>query len=310
MGSLEPFFNQLQSGNFPSIEDSMKYEGLRLASYHKRPTKYRTSAIKLAKAGFYYAGKDDHVSCFKCGITIGEWEAMDPYIDPLSVHADRAPECSYLNNMALDIPYGAPTVRKDLIKPLRMERQANQMLSSQTSIETDSPNDDAPLFRTPTINSGNTNRNDPSTDRNNVSTAATNANDNHFTSPFGNPTSNNFPFGNNRMNFNDFGGLFGQGAPPAMFDSGLVPPFFANDLDRRPNYNEERARLETFTLWPGTATLRPQELARAGFYYLGAEDRVQCAFCKGLGKIKHILHFVILRVDSNMRFSCNRLRIL
>ena len=57
-------------------------------------------------------------------------------------------------------------------------------------------------------------------------------------------------------------------------------------LDRTPrylpNFRSEQQRLDTFTYWPNTSAVRPAELAHAGFYYLGTEDRVQCAFCKGV----------------------------
>ena len=51
-----------------------------------------------------------------------------------------------------------------------------------------------------------------------------------------------------------------------------------------PDYQREARRLETFRNWPMTAYVGPEELAQAGFIYLGSSDRVQCAFCKGVLK--------------------------
>jgi len=46
---------------------------------------------------------------------------------------------------------------------------------------------------------------------------------------------------------------------------------------------EESARLQTFVgNWPEENPLRPEDLARAGLFYKGPGDRVQCAFCKGI----------------------------
>ena len=42
----------------------------------------------------------------------------------------------------------------------------------------------------------------------------------------------------------------------------------------------EDVRLGTFTNWPPRAHVRPDDLARAGFFYTGTDDRVRCAFCR------------------------------
>jgi len=45
----------------------------------------------------------------------------------------------------------------------------------------------------------------------------------------------------------------------------------------------ESARLATFHDWPETAkhVVEPRDLAKAGMFYTGQADRVQCAFCRG-----------------------------
>lgn len=49
-----------------------------------------------------------------------------------------------------------------------------------------------------------------------------------------------------------------------------------------PHMRSEEARLQTFSSWPTTAPVRPQDLAQAGLYYLGESDRVQCFCCGGM----------------------------
>ena len=44
----------------------------------------------------------------------------------------------------------------------------------------------------------------------------------------------------------------------------------------------ESKRLESFTNWPTIAYVRPENLAKAGVYYLGLADQVKCAFCNGI----------------------------
>ncbi|XP_068181619.1 E3 ubiquitin-protein ligase XIAP isoform X2 [Antennarius striatus] len=49
-----------------------------------------------------------------------------------------------------------------------------------------------------------------------------------------------------------------------------------------PHMRNEEARLRTFSSWPSNASVRPQDLAQAGLFYLGKSDRVQCFCCGGM----------------------------
>jgi hypothetical protein len=44
----------------------------------------------------------------------------------------------------------------------------------------------------------------------------------------------------------------------------------------------EKERLNTFYDWPEGAWQTPKNLAEAGFFYTGSNDRTQCAFCRGI----------------------------
>ena len=48
------------------------------------------------------------------------------------------------------------------------------------------------------------------------------------------------------------------------------------------DYNYELCRYQSFTNWPSNASAVPEDLANAGFYYMGTDDRVQCIFCRGI----------------------------
>uniref|UniRef100_A0A8C8DMD5 E3 ubiquitin-protein ligase XIAP n=1 Tax=Oryzias sinensis TaxID=183150 RepID=A0A8C8DMD5_9TELE len=50
---------------------------------------------------------------------------------------------------------------------------------------------------------------------------------------------------------------------------------------RNRNMKSEEARLETFSSWPRSAPVRPGDLAQAGLFYLGKEDKVECFSCGG-----------------------------
>ena len=43
----------------------------------------------------------------------------------------------------------------------------------------------------------------------------------------------------------------------------------------------EVSRLRTLSSWPKPNAVRPDEIARAGMYFTGPGDRLQCAFCRG-----------------------------
>ncbi|NXF93784.1 BIR7B protein, partial [Eubucco bourcierii] len=48
-----------------------------------------------------------------------------------------------------------------------------------------------------------------------------------------------------------------------------------------PEMETEEMRLSTFHNWPQHADMRPEQLARAGFYYTGRGDLVRCFHCDG-----------------------------
>ncbi|XP_074013148.1 baculoviral IAP repeat-containing protein 7 [Numenius arquata] len=55
-------------------------------------------------------------------------------------------------------------------------------------------------------------------------------------------------------------------------------------LPNEPEYPEmetEEMRLSTFQNWPQYTDMRPEQLARAGFFYTGLNDIVRCFYCDG-----------------------------
>lgn len=49
-----------------------------------------------------------------------------------------------------------------------------------------------------------------------------------------------------------------------------------------PHMKREESRLQTFSSWPLNVPVSPRDLAQAGLYYLGQNDRVQCFCCGGI----------------------------
>lgn len=48
-----------------------------------------------------------------------------------------------------------------------------------------------------------------------------------------------------------------------------------------PCYRDEATRLETFKNWQGDPSAKVEDLAKAGFYYIGNRDQVLCYHCNG-----------------------------
>lgn len=78
-----------------------------------------------------------------------------------------------------------------------------------------------------------------------------------------------------------------------QYDGMTVGPSPNSATERQPETRSERrfhwqsallleaVRRQTFTNWP-VAYIDPDELAKAGFFYLRTEDHVQCTFCQGI----------------------------
>ncbi|XP_045196412.2 baculoviral IAP repeat-containing protein 7-B-like [Mercenaria mercenaria] len=52
-----------------------------------------------------------------------------------------------------------------------------------------------------------------------------------------------------------------------------------DDYTQQLRLKREQARLDTYKDWPRSLPVRPEDLARDGFYYLKTGDRVKCIFC-------------------------------
>nr|XP_006812129.1 PREDICTED: baculoviral IAP repeat-containing protein 2-like [Saccoglossus kowalevskii] len=52
--------------------------------------------------------------------------------------------------------------------------------------------------------------------------------------------------------------------------------------DSTQKFHMESERLKSFNNFPQNSPMKPEELARAGFYYLGYADTVQCFICNGM----------------------------
>ena len=94
------------------IRDSMRFESVRLATFSNWPSWATASPTLLARAGFYYTGMRDEVTCFCCGIRLKDWQ---PGNRPLTEHNCCCPRCQHRSR---NVPLGETPVvpRREMLQ--------------------------------------------------------------------------------------------------------------------------------------------------------------------------------------------------
>ncbi|XP_046545605.1 LOW QUALITY PROTEIN: baculoviral IAP repeat-containing protein 7-like [Haliotis rubra] len=232
------------------IVEEMKFEALRLKTFAQWMLLDSASPIRLAKAGFFYTGNEDVVKCFSCDIVKGGWNRN---MNPMLVHRELNPSCSFCQNETdVNIPFFVP--------------QPSEYQEIQDSLHRQYCGTDSPAITSSSIS--NRHQDNP-----NYSSATFRQNQ---------PTSTqtNFPVvatdsgaaETSRQAIGTAGGL-GQ-----RHDSEATPT-----REEFAPMKEETNRFSSFDAnWPRQNTPDPRDLARAGFYFTGTVDRVQCVFCRGI----------------------------
>ncbi|XP_055959450.1 baculoviral IAP repeat-containing protein 2 isoform X2 [Patella vulgata] len=254
--------NQALHRDVQPTSDCMKYEWMRLGSFKSFPRQSEGRPIKLAKAGFVFTSTregDDTVTCFTCGVTKNNWLK---YEDPLQVHKDLNPRCHFINDTSENFPIliPGPIVYDKILKTLH-----DSYIGGNTEARG--------------VNSGH--------DSNTLRHSIVERNRQQIT-PINNSEINDYRRGNEHQHT-----LLVQIQPEDRLESDLRSRMLPNESmssasvvltgdSTRQTMVVEEARLRTFGNWPRYLAVRPAELARAGFYYLGSADRVQCAFCRGI----------------------------
>lgn len=74
---------------------NMNNEMFRFATYECFPRKGKPYGLRLAQAGLYHTSHGDEAKCYCCKNVFFNWSAND---DPLDVHRNYAPTCSFFTN--------------------------------------------------------------------------------------------------------------------------------------------------------------------------------------------------------------------
>lgn len=87
------FENKLyKTGDNPCKYPLYKSIQARLDSYKDWPISMNQRPREMAKAGFFYTGRGDRVTCFECGTKLRDWE-LDSV--PSDVHQQFSPLCDF-----------------------------------------------------------------------------------------------------------------------------------------------------------------------------------------------------------------------
>lgn len=96
-GSAAAGSTQSAAGGAPALSNvsnpAMQQSEERLLTFVHWPSRIPVRPDQLAKAGFYYVGRNDDVKCFCCDGGLRCWESGD---DPWVEHAKWFPRCEYL----------------------------------------------------------------------------------------------------------------------------------------------------------------------------------------------------------------------
>jgi baculoviral IAP repeat-containing protein 2/3 len=216
----------------------------RLSSFYNWPTDHSFSPVVLANAGFRYTGCGDRVTCPVCGIEIEGWESRR-LSSPRNEHVTRSPNCSLALACA---PFNNVSVSVST-----NEVSSNQLSSHSLSSFSD-------LFTAPTS----------------VRDPIFRANGYDSTSP---RADNQYM--NTKPAVSSVNAKVVSNSPRAR-----VTLQSDASIDRNnPDFGRlkfESLRLSTYHDWPAEAHVQPPELAADGWFYTGQNDRVCCAFCRGV----------------------------
>ncbi|XP_013402166.1 uncharacterized protein LOC106167829, partial [Lingula anatina] len=240
---LQEYFLRSAQGPPFRVGEEYCYEAVRLSSFKDLPNSVPVPATRLAQSGFHYTGNSDEVVCFSCGGRLKEWTYGD---NPFVRHRNFFPDCPLMNGTEVE---NVPLFPRDPDSNFNIGANVDPFpnLANTRSTPRDQSGNWSSLLSSQQALSRPLGITSPE-----VATL-------QFT-PLESPL---FP-----ANIN------GNTSVPsnASHRTSNVPSRMRNESDR----------LTTFVNWPSGAGVLPRDLARAGFFYVGMGDRVQCAFCEGV----------------------------
>ncbi|XP_072332448.1 baculoviral IAP repeat-containing protein 2 [Scyliorhinus torazame] len=303
-------FGHFRIGRDQELQYDLSSELYRISTFAHFPS-HALPERSLARAGFYYTGVNDKVKCFSCGSTVDNWQSGDNAVER---HKRCNPNCRFINSLPLGVDHlsnfsafppsnaacffqssfhengeaialnhsipgdlVASRSVEDISHQLRYSQDIAAMCSEEMRLQTFqnwpsySSLIPAELAKAGFYYTGEEDRvacfacsgklsNWEPGDR------ATSEHRRHFPS---------CPF----VLGNHMGNVPMINTEPQRTDerSEMVRAMHP----RHPEMQSYDIRLETFLRWPVRNFIQPEQLSRAGFYYVGQNDDVKCFYCDG-----------------------------
>ncbi|XP_005378032.2 PREDICTED: baculoviral IAP repeat-containing protein 3 [Chinchilla lanigera] len=286
--------NLMKSASVFELKYDVSCELYRMSTYSAFPAGVPVSERSLARAGFYYTGVNDKVRCFCCGLMLDNWKQGD---SPVEKHKKLYPSCSFVQSLtSATTPEAAPqpSFSSAVATPthsLPPGSEHSGYFSGSYSSFPSSPvnfraNQDFSALRTSPYHCA------MSTEKARLLTYQTWPLT--FLSPTDLAKAGFYYIGpGDRVACFACGGKLSNWEPK---DDAMAEhlrhfpncPFLENQLQNTSRYavsnlsmQTHAARFRTFSNWPSSVLVHPEQLASAGFYYVGHSDDVKCFCCDG-----------------------------
>ncbi|NXW75964.1 BIR protein, partial [Hirundo rustica] len=284
--------------------DELKYdlscELYRMSTFSTFPMNAPVSERSLARAGFYYTGVQDKVKCFSCGLTLDSWQPGD---NAMEKHKQLYPSCSFVQRMLSVNDLGlssrsafSPSVANSLspsLQSLALSPSLEQVGYFSGSFSS-FPQDPVTTRAVEDLSFLGPKLHNPSMRTEDARLRTFHSWPLTFLSPTDLAKAGLYYLGTtDKVACFTCGGQLCNWEPK---DNAVSEhrrhypncPFVENLIRDQQNFNvsnvsmqTHEARVKTFINWPTRIPVQPEQLADAGFYYVGRNDDVKCFCCDG-----------------------------
>ncbi|XP_017388550.1 baculoviral IAP repeat-containing protein 3 isoform X1 [Cebus imitator] len=286
--------NSMKSTNMFELKYDFSCELYRMSTFSTFPAGVPVSERSLARAGFYYTGVNDKVKCFCCGLMLDNWKRGD---SPIEKHKKLYPSCRFVqslnsvNNLeATSQPTFPSSVTNSTHSLLPGTENSEYFIGSYSSFPSNLLNsranqDFSALMRSSYHCAMNNEKARLLTFQTWPLT---------FLSPADLAKAGFYYIGpGDRVACFACGGKLSNWEPKDDAMSEHLRhfpkcPFIGKQLQDTSritvsnlSMQTHAARFKTFFNWPSSVLVNPEQLASAGFYYVGNSDDVKCFCCDG-----------------------------
>uniref|UniRef100_A0A8C3TA55 BIR protein n=1 Tax=Chelydra serpentina TaxID=8475 RepID=A0A8C3TA55_CHESE len=293
--------NLMNNSTVCELKYELSCELYRMSTFSTFPLNVPVSERSLARAGFYYTGVKDKVKCFSCGLMLDNWKQGD---SALEKHKQLYPSCSFIQNLLSVTNLGSsshsafsppatinslsPSLHSITIAPSLEQIGFFSAAFSSFPQEpvTSRAVEDQPHLRHHYYN--------PAMSTEDARLCTFQTWPLTFLSPTDLAKAGFYYTGpGDKVACFTCGGQLSNWEPKdnAMSEHRrYFPscPFVENKTRDQPIFSISNqsmqthvARVKTFINWPTRIPVRPEQLANAGFYYVGRNDDVKCFCCDG-----------------------------